>query len=435
MQDSRQNILGNTDRSNMTTKIDGQKPLSKIMNSCIDFFRNSIIYEKRADGSQGSILSYNNEYAITIGWLIPRRGSVFSLFESIVLLGVSVMICSLIGYGSCVNFPNAESCISLPDADTSYLTLTTLCSFTIAFFSSIVLDRWWSIRRHLSLLMGSGYDLVIMLAGILTCDVKDATSAEEKKELRLMKHQLMQQIIGLLVLTLRILFNNARGDHDISDLVQRGLITQEEHDYFVSINATTVHSCAMLLNYIQEAARTGLLGQDHGVSEANMLSLQNCVLTIRSNASSVALYIDVQLPYPFIQIISAVTYLFVVQLILVCSAFIGQGLATNNNADITTGVLTICLYNFVLFGLLRLFEVLANPLGDDAADFPGDTYMTKFESLLKLISKSTFAFIDNNGILGSSRPSSVALMTSNGASDFSSLLSVESSKGVELKKL
>lgn len=369
-----QNTIEITIQDNMTEK-DEEKSIFAIFDPIISFFRDAIVYEKRPDGSPGSILSYNNVYAITIGWFIPRRGSVFTLYESLMLLGVSVLICVLLGYGSCVNLPNNNSCVSLPDAKTSYLTLTTLCSFTIAFFTSIVLDRWWSIRRHLALVMGTGHDLVIMLAGILTCDVNDAVSTEEKRELRLTKEKLMRQIIGMLVLNLRLLFNDARDHDDISDLVQRGLITQDEHDYFVSINATTVHTCGMLLNYIQEAARTGLLGKDHGVSEANMLSLQNCVLTIRSNAAQVALFIDVQLPYPFIQIISAVTYLFVVQLVLVCSAFVGRGFATNNSADVTTGILTISLYNFVLFGLLRLYEVLANPLGDDAADYPGDTYM------------------------------------------------------------
>lgn len=35
-------------------------------------------------------------------------------------------------------------------------------------------------------------------------------------------------------------------------------------------------------------------------------------------------------------------------------------------AFLVTGYLTIILYNFVLLGLLRLFEVLSNPMGHDA---------------------------------------------------------------------
>lgn len=78
---------------------------------------------------------------------------------------------------------------------------------------------------------------------------------------------------------------------------------------------------------------------------------------IQKNAASVMLYINCQLPYPFIQIISAVVYMFLIQLFLVCSSFVSHGISTGNKADIITGLLTIILYNFVLLGLLRLFDV------------------------------------------------------------------------------
>ncbi len=77
----------------------------------------------------------------------------------------------------------------------------------------------------------------------------------------------------------------------------------------------------------------------------------------------VSMYIDVQLPYPFIQIVTAVVYAFLIQLILVCSSFVSAGAKSGDQADITTGYVTIVLYTFVLLGLLRLFEVLSNPLG------------------------------------------------------------------------
>lgn len=363
------------------------------------WFRDAIVYERKNDGSSGSILYYNVDYAITVGWLIPRAGSVFSLKEQIAILGTSIMVCCLLGWGSCVNHPGGKSCIPLPDANTDYLTLTTLCSFTVAFFANSVLERWWSIRKHLQAVMSSGYELVIIFAGILSSDVKDATSGEQKKRVRMEKERLMKQVTGLLVLTLRLLFNSARGSTDFADLMKRGVISEDDFNYFMSINATSLHVCAILLNYIQEAARQGLLGQQHGVSEANMQILQNSVLNLRANAASVSMYIDVQMPYPFIQIISAVTYMFIIQLILVCSAFVAQGFANNDSANMTTGLLTISLYNFVLLGLLRLFDVLYNPLGDDAADYPGDTYMQEFETNLHSVSRNAFVLIDNNGIL------------------------------------
>jgi hypothetical protein len=48
----------------------------------------------------------------------------------------------------------------------------------------------------------------------------------------------------------------------------------------------------------------------------------------------------------------------------------------------------------VLFGLLNLFSVLSNPLGDDAADFPCTTYLKKFEKNLNDIIKDTYDTTD-----------------------------------------
>jgi hypothetical protein len=368
-----------------------------IQREIYNFFAESIEYESRADGSTGSILSYHNYYAITIGWLVPRKGSVFSLFESAFVLGLSALITILLGYGSCQYRNDHTPCVALPNADTSYLTLMDLCSFVIAFFAASVLNRWWNIRVHMDDLQTSGEQLVITFAGILCSEEKDARSKDERIEIRALKENLMHKIIGLLALSFRLLFNRARGTKDISDMVSRGFITQEEHDYLTEIDAKNVHICALLMNYLQESARKDLFGKELGLSQANMLLLQNAVMAIRMNADSAGLYIDVQMPYPFIQIIAAVVYLFVVQLTLVCAAYVAQGMATGTTDDVTTGVLTICLYNFVLFGLLRLYDVLSNPLGDDGADFPGDTYMHEYEKVLRSVAKNAFVLIDSRG--------------------------------------
>ena len=97
---------------------------------------------------------------------------------------------------------------------------------------------------------------------------------------------------------------------------------------------------------------------------------------------------------------TAVAYAFLIQLVLVCSSFVSRGISTNETSDISTGYITIVLYNFVLLGLLRLFEVLSNPLGDDAADFPGDSYMVSFERNLYNMLVNAFALVHSDGLLG-----------------------------------
>ena len=112
-------------------------------------------------------------------------------------------------------------------------------------------------------------------------------------------------------------------------------------------------------------------------------------------------------------------YAFLLQLVLVCAAYVAQGFVSNDQSAFATGYITVVcrsvrarlqsigphslcclvvlvqiLYCFVLLGLLRLFEVLSNPLGDDPSDFPGHTYMKKYEASLKNVVKTAFALVD-----------------------------------------
>jgi hypothetical protein len=99
------------------------------LSGILKWFREAIVYETRQDGSRGSILRYgkqrlstysvcflfyrilkllyriclDNLYAISFGWIFPRRGSVFSFPEQIVVLGGSCLLITWIGYSSCDN--------------------------------------------------------------------------------------------------------------------------------------------------------------------------------------------------------------------------------------------------------------------------------------------------------------------------------------------
>ena len=64
-----------------------------------------------------------------------------------------------------------------------------------------------------------------------------------------------------------------------------------------------------------------------------------------------------------------------------------------------TGYITIILYSFVLFGLLRLYSVLSNPLtASHAANFPTEKYLRDFVRNLNKIRAEGFAFIQSYDI-------------------------------------
>jgi hypothetical protein len=97
-----------------------------------EFYQEGIKYDTdNKTGRQQQIVSYNNFYMITIGWLIPRRGSIFNLFEQLVIISALIVLVTILGASGCdvVNKGRATrttSCITYPQPSTQYLTLLTL---------------------------------------------------------------------------------------------------------------------------------------------------------------------------------------------------------------------------------------------------------------------------------------------------------------------
>lgn len=117
--------------------------------------------------------------------------------------------------------------------------------------------------------------------------------------------------------------------------------------------------------------------------------------------SNTDMTVNVQVAYPFVQLVSMVVFAFLAQLIVVCAAFVAVGFADPiKKGDMIIGYLTVSLYSLVLLGLLRLFETLSNPLGDDTADFPVETYVKNFKKTILSITSNSFLLLESNGVMG-----------------------------------
>lgn len=159
----------------------------------------------------------------------------------------------------------------------------------------------------------------------------------------------MNRVVGLCVTTLELLFYNAREETDITPLLQKEITSKQELEYFGSLpKAAPIHSIARLSDYIHELARRGLLGDNTSASEAMMMTIYKSLFNMRSGTSNVLLYIDVQIPYPFVQIISAVVYAFLIQLFFICAAFVSQGIKTGKIADIVSYQSYIRSYDLIV---------------------------------------------------------------------------------------
>jgi Bestrophin, RFP-TM, chloride channel len=299
------------------------EPASLFKRLWTELTHHRVVYESNEDGTQGNIIMYDELYTITIGWLIPRRGSIFSLWAQIVSLGFLVAIVALLGNYSCNNVPStATVCVSLPPTpSTSYLTLITLCSFVVGIFSSIVIGRWWSTRLALGdVLAGSG-NLLMLVMTAFSVAVQFAKDEQERRRLRGLAESASRKIIGLLMLHVRLLFNTAREDQSFYDLVDQKFITREEHEYLKSLNVSTMDAMRMVTQLLQEAAHPSV--ELIITPGATLPPITSCISGITGACAVVQAYTDVQLPYGFIQMISVILYAFLIQLLYVCAGFVG----------------------------------------------------------------------------------------------------------------
>ena len=183
-----------------------------------------------------------------------------------------------------------------------------------------------------------------------------------------------QQIYRFLCLAHALMYRTCNKKTDLSDLKDRGIATQQEIDFLYTLkpfNPNFVYGWISIL--LQRFARNGLLGDMLGEGAVNLEVLMLDLELIRANNSMVVVYIHTQLPYSFVQVVAVVVYVFVFQAVMVTAGIIGLGIRTKDSSLVFSGYFTLLLMTFVFVGLMNLYRLLADPLGEDAADYPTKT--------------------------------------------------------------
>lgn len=346
------------------------------MENLFSFYTEGVTYEKRDDGTDGSIVSYESSYLLTIGWVIFRRGSNFQFWE--ILLLVTVVFSLAVGLASisCQVKKPISHCINLPPPSFQDLTLTTLCSFVVAFFANTVINRYTTVLTNLSQMIGSTRDGLIVFLSALSASVRNVSP--EIRAARLERaYNVSTHLIGLWCLVIRIQMMAARGPVKHEQIIESSLFTEDQKEFILNMNGgkpSVFHVCNAIATEIQDAFEDGIFGDEPHKNQANLATMLDTVRRTRGTAAQIVLYTDIQLPFPFIQMITIVCYTFGIQLIVVCASYIADGGSSRSEeGNYFLGFVTLLLYTIVLGGLLRLYSMLENPLGAEAADIPSDT--------------------------------------------------------------
>ena len=82
------------------------------------------------------------------------------------------------------------------------------------------------------------------------------------------------------------------------------------------------------------------------------------------------MYVQSQLPYAFVQLVAIVVYVFALQACVVAAGIIANAKKNQNTSQMVSGYLTLVLMIFVFLSIVSIYNLLSDPTGDDAADFP-----------------------------------------------------------------
>jgi hypothetical protein len=332
----------------------------------------------------GRVWKYSAESLFSFGFAWNLAGTVLAcpeLFTQFVILSLAAMLYAL----NMCNMDCSHSFIAaLPANDSSTTYCPTLCfslidsssglafggivAFMMGLFNSNTYTRWWTIRDKIGTVSGRTVNCTMLLVSFVTGE--DQTSKNIKITL-----------VRYLNLAYAIIFKQAMGNDNYSDLVAQRLLTEEEYAQLKERSNHYVLVYQWVYTITAHALKLKILTSD------SVALVQADLGTIRGAAGDVFMYLNCQQPYVYTHLMTAITKLHLLLVTVVAGSYMGAGLQRSKWTDVAWGFLLLLVHNFVYQGLLYVHQVLQNPVsGADVGHFPQEEYLDS-------LSKTTTALL------------------------------------------
>lgn len=302
------------------------------------------------------ILSYSPSSLFSYGFVNPKGStSNWGLWlRTLVMCGVATIAAN---YPCATKNQHWTFCFPVI-ASGEGLIFASLVAFLLGLFTSTTFSRWWSIREKLGIVMNSTTNLHIILN---TCLAQEPEFQESAK-----------RIIRWMHLAHTLVYKHANHDDDLGDLVESELATNAEVNALskykdLSMPAIVYHWCMTELHPLTTkitpvAAIAASLGYVTGCLNA---------------AHEISAFLKTQIPYMYLHLLAFTTKVHLCFVVLYSAGIIQQGITGELWTRIMLGYTVIITNNVIYEGLLRIHEMLHNPLGDDHADFPTNLYVSE----------------------------------------------------------
>jgi len=300
------------------------------------------------------ILRYDPSSLFSHGFINPK-GSTLNwalAFRTLVMCGVGTFASQY----TCVKGQQYSFCFPII-VSSEGLIFASLVSFLLGLFISTTFSRWWAVREKLGNIMNSVSYMTILL--------KNFSPADEAAQVACRK------LTRWMHLGHALIYKQANDDEDLSDLVTATLATPAEVDALNEFKHLSqppiVYGWAMTL--LQPLS----LKMAPAATSAQALA---CLQASLNASQEISALLKTQMPYMYLHLLALTTKIHLALVVFYSGGMIAQGISDHLWTRIFLGYTIIITNNIIYEGLLRVHEMLYNPLGDDNADFPTHLYLT-----------------------------------------------------------
>eukprot|EP00741_Cyanophora_paradoxa_P000504 tig00000405_g491.t1 len=319
-------------------------------------FRNLIAW------SNSNILKYDVDKLLSYGFLVWADGTAITI-RTLVSTLVYCALSTLLGYFRCPeDVPLSWGNRCVPVFGSEMLMLTSLVAFLLGMFCQLTFNRWWSTRERLQLVIGRTNNLSLMTSTMITGTDEGARRARK-------------EVVRYCNCAHALLYMQAAGQEDIDSLVKRKLLTKAEAGSLRSLPSKYQIVYAWLSELLKECAISGrMLFPDTFLPQ-----FQEQIATMRAGAGDVMMFLNCQIPYAYVHLLTFATKLHVLFIMVYAGGLIGDGFNKQSISMIVFGYIFLFVNRVIYEGLLTIHEVLVNPFGDDPDDFPKYVYQEILE--------------------------------------------------------
>eukprot|EP00439_Symbiodinium_sp_Y106_P028638 s2697_g3.t1 len=237
----------------------------------------------------------------------------------------------------------------------------TVTVFLLGFFLAACINRWWAMRNDcIGRLWGAINDLTLLLTSYFPSDSPEDTLVRER-------------MLRWAVLSHELMYKQAMQDEDLSDLLQCGLLEEEESKVLAPLPSKGQVVWAWATSYIAHLAHGPV---DQGGSclpfpVTTMPELQRLCCAARGGLGATLAYVDTQVPLRYMHGLYIVVAMHNVLQGITSVVVIARALSRQTYVTAAVEVICVLFFPVVFAGLLHLGAGMLNPLRSCRdTDFP-----------------------------------------------------------------